>query len=568
MIDRVVDQWSLTSKVVGMTSDQGANIKKSLQECEQNTGAYWVACTAHKMQLCINKAWDKTNPLVDITNKCAAIVSFFNNNSVAKKVLNDKWGTYLIAARRVDGVPLLAQAQAPSLDAVSSTPADGVPALTQQLAANVGPCANPPQAPPTDGAPAQAQLPSDDVEPIANPQPSAPSFRSLRYKQEEVTLVSANTTRWNSKLAMISRILDISPVLSKTFEALLQLDKISAEERAKFKTIETSLPTDDELELLKETDRLLTPAADFTHWIGGSGYSTISQACIQAHDVISNPEQYKTGTAIFMYEQLKTHIEYNWPLDDIPDGMLLAMYLNPACATSTIWDLDNPRQVAERDAQIAAEEAAASLADPTLGVAQDSRPDIARLPFKLSLEYRLRIPVEGPFTLPADFPLQIPQTDAKTPPTNRLRAETLVYREIIRHFANKEIEGRRKHGTSKNRGQADDRALIQDWAVSALCGLISYKPILSPINADSNKKYFKDPLAFWRTKEGLYNFAGLCAVARMFLSIQATSSESERLFSKAGVVYSARRARLSDDGFRNIIFFHSLEKTICQRFSA
>ncbi|KAG0042383.1 hypothetical protein BGZ89_006919, partial [Linnemannia elongata] len=103
---------------------------------------------------------------------------------------------------------------------------------------------------------------------------------------------------------------------------------------------------------------------------------------------------YKTGTAIFLYEQLKTHIEYTWPPDDILDGMLFAMYLNPACATSTIWDLDNPRQVAERDAQIAAEEAAASLADLTLGVAQDSRPDIARLPFKLSLELLEKLPVE------------------------------------------------------------------------------------------------------------------------------------------------------------------------------
>ncbi|KAF9271034.1 hypothetical protein BGZ88_006956, partial [Linnemannia elongata] len=202
---------------------------------------------------------------------CVAIVSFFNNNSVTKKVLNDKWGTYLIAARWVECVLLLAQAQTPFLDAVSSTPADGIPALTQQLAANVGPRANLPQASPTDGAPAQVQLPSDNVEPIANPQPSAPSFQSLRYKQEEVTLVSANATRWKSKLAMISRLLDISPVLRKTFEALVQQDKISAEERAKFKTIEKLLPTDDDLELLKETDQLLTSAADFTHWIGGSG---------------------------------------------------------------------------------------------------------------------------------------------------------------------------------------------------------------------------------------------------------------------------------------------------------
>ncbi|KAG9062436.1 hypothetical protein KI688_005351 [Linnemannia hyalina] len=445
----------------GCGHDQGANIMKGLQECEQNTGAYWVACTAHKMQLCINKAWSESNPLVEITNRCVAIVSFFNN-SAAKKVFNGKWGKYLIAARRADGVSLLAQV--PTLDAVSPTPAD-------------------------------AQLPSDDVESIANPQPSVPSFRSLRYKQGEVTFVSANATRWNSKLAMISRFLDISPVLRTTFEVLFPLDKISAEERAKFKTIEKLLPTDDELDLLKETDQLLTPAANFTHWIGGSGYSTISQACIQAHGVLSNPAQFKTGAAILLYEKLKTHIEYTWSLDDIPDGMLLAMYLNPACATSTIWDLDNSRQVAERDAQIAAEEAAASLADPALGLAQNSRPDIAGLPFKLPLKYRLRISVEGPFTLPVDFPLQLPQTDAKTPPTNRLRADTLAYMELIRHYAYKEIEGRSNHGTSKRRGQADDFAVIQDRAVSALCGLISYRSILNPTNADSNKKYFKDPLA-------------------------------------------------------------------------
>ncbi|KAF9899396.1 hypothetical protein EC991_008937, partial [Linnemannia zychae] len=142
------------------------------------------------MQLCINKAWSETKPLMDMTTKCSTIVSFFNNNSVAKKVLNGKWGTYLIAARRADTVPVFAQA--PALDTVSSTPADDAAALAQLLPVNVGPCANLSQVPPADGTTsAPAQLPSD-IELVSNPQPSVPSSRSLRYKQEEVTLVSAN----------------------------------------------------------------------------------------------------------------------------------------------------------------------------------------------------------------------------------------------------------------------------------------------------------------------------------------------------------------------------------------
>ncbi|KAF9535912.1 hypothetical protein EC957_001486, partial [Mortierella hygrophila] len=41
-IKKVVGQWSLQGKVIGLTSDQGSNIKKCLRDQEKRLDAHWI----------------------------------------------------------------------------------------------------------------------------------------------------------------------------------------------------------------------------------------------------------------------------------------------------------------------------------------------------------------------------------------------------------------------------------------------------------------------------------------------------------------------------------------------
>ncbi|KAF8975985.1 hypothetical protein BGZ52_008406, partial [Haplosporangium bisporale] len=73
-------------------------------------------------------------------------------------------------------------------------------------------------------------------------------------------------------------------------------------------------------------------------------------------------------------------------------------------------------------------------------------------------------------------------------------------------------------------------------------------------------KYKEAPQDFWENWGNYPESRELSQLARSYLSIQATSSESERLFSKAGRLLSARRTQMGDETFRNIIFASSYNK--------
>ena len=71
---------------------------------------------------------------------------------------------------------------------------------------------------------------------------------------------------------------------------------------------EKSLISDDEVNVLSEVIMLLRPAADFTHWIAGSGYSTISHVYAKAYGVPLAEETIKAGPGILFYKELKSRI--------------------------------------------------------------------------------------------------------------------------------------------------------------------------------------------------------------------------------------------------------------------
>ncbi|GFR60262.1 zinc finger BED domain-containing protein 1 [Elysia marginata] len=64
----------------------------------------------------------------------------------------------------------------------------------------------------------------------------------------------------------------------------------------------------------------------------------------------------------------------------------------------------------------------------------------------------------------------------------------------------------------------------------------------------------KNPLAWWRDHSQM--FPRLALIAKDVLATPATLVPSERIFSKAGELISARRSRLSKKNVDMIIFLH------------
>ncbi|KAG9066856.1 hypothetical protein KI688_012768 [Linnemannia hyalina] len=492
-------------------------------------------------------AWDSTGTIVKITKKCALISNFFNNNSVARDIINKLWLSHLNVVRAantrlpLDSSSAGGHAPPPPTTGTQAHP----PPITGAQAPpppTTGTQAHPP---PTTGAQAHPPPTTGMQTPPPPPPPPPPSTGDgPAYMEEEVSFKTANVTRWNSKLNMVARVFDVITVLKPAAEELLKL-KSTKEEMTKYQEFNNNLLSEEEVDVLQEIVKLLRPAAKLTHWIGGSGYSTISQVYALAHNILGPSDVYKTGPAIALYEVLESFIKLAWPEDDISDVMLLAMYFNPGCSKLNIWGLENTHQAAEQAAERAAKRTTEDAA-ARRHAGQDSDQERVQLPPQIPLENRHSTPR----------------------PTNRLRAETLIYRAVIQMHADKEIARKRGITNTTNNNNlsydVNNAISMKFWKVDADCALMAYRALWSDEEVDP--AWSDDPAAFWKSKESLPTLASLATLARMFLTIQATSSEAERLFSKAGLIYSARRCRLSDSNFRNVIFFNSLEKTLCEAY--
>ncbi|KAG0377890.1 hypothetical protein BGX24_005215 [Mortierella sp. AD032] len=77
---------------------------------------------------------------------------------------------------------------------------------------------------------------------------------------------------------------------------------------------------------------------------------------------------------------------------------------------------------------------------------------------------------------------------------------------------------------------------------------------------DTNKlaKFLDMPEDFWKKAETRLPL--LAALARAYLSIQATSSESERLFSKAGLLLPPKKVNVSIHNFVNLLMLNSFDR--------
>src|SRR5690349_7387549 len=66
----------------------------------------------------------------------------------------------------------------------------------------------------------------------------------------------------------------------------------------------------------------------------------------------------------------------------------------------------------------------------------------------------------------------------------------------------------------------------------------------------------QNPYAYWKNPENAARFPILRSLAYAYLSAPATSTESERMFSGAGLIYSIHRQSMSDRTLQKLLFLH------------
>jgi hypothetical protein len=339
---------------------------------------------------------------------------------------------------------------------------------------------------------------------------------------------TSNATRWNSKFLMVERVYQYKPMLEATAEELQQKREVPKEERKKFKEFQDKMLSAEEFDVLEEIIELLRPAAEFTHWVGGSDYSTISQVYEKVHRLLPPVTTLQTEDAQQMHMHLKHLIDSAWPLDNISDAMLVAMYFNPGCAESEIWAQENANQIAENAAEDAAEAASAIVAAvaatkvATEIAEQRADQDLTHDPLLGRAHVSRQVPNQNDPSDPFqdqdpdldDLPDQLPYRRVRPKPTNRLRAETLVYRAIIQRQVDLATEKRRSglsNGSFNPIIQANKDTVLRLAQVSAESCILAYRAALE--NRTWNAMYFDNPLSFWQMMESMDNFASLSYIA-------------------------------------------------------
>ncbi|KAF9307386.1 hypothetical protein BG003_000717 [Podila horticola] len=214
------------------------------------------------------------------------------------------------------------------------------------------------------------------------------------------------------------------------------------------------------------------------------------------------PESFATTEARELHGNLKELLQDMWSFDDIPDAMLVAIYLNPACAAQNMLDrVELPDKTKLRD-------------------------KAKELTMKALVSFKEEQDTEA----------------------SQKRSE------------GREVTGKASKVTGEMSSQPS-KFTRRYFNLQAAFAVKAYDLQVME-NPQQYAGYMEAPQAYWQTQQESPELKDLAQVARSCLSIQATSTESERLFSKAGQVLSARKTQMTDHNFRNIIFARSYERVL------
>ena len=81
-IEEILNKWNLRSKVFSITTDNGSNVKKYVQEME---GIEWHPCASHTLQLVVGKG---LLPAKKLILRVKRLINFFSRPKQAERLEN------------------------------------------------------------------------------------------------------------------------------------------------------------------------------------------------------------------------------------------------------------------------------------------------------------------------------------------------------------------------------------------------------------------------------------------------------------------------------------------------
>jgi len=312
------------------------------------------------------------------------------------------------------------------------------------------------------------------------------SHQRKHFEGKEWELLTFNKTRWNSWFTMSARVHKLMPAIESSLD---DLDSGPRDLKEKAKELHEAILRDDEVDALGEMLTLLQPAADFTHWAGHAARPTLSQVYGRVYSLLPALESLTTPQAKALHRSLDSQIKESWPLTDIPDAILLAIYFNSVCASS---------------------------------------------------DFLLFTEVNGESLLN--------------------RAKLLVSNLIIETMRLRHEESQRTNPDPLINGSVD-AVLKAGYQGTAYLAIRFYTVYCQ--SKDNMKKFLDCPQDFW-LQQHTTCLQEVVSIALSYLCIQATSSDSERAFSRAGLILDKNRASTADDIFQAVIFAQSFASIVPQ----
>ncbi|KAF9430489.1 hypothetical protein BGZ94_006568 [Podila epigama] len=266
------------------------------------------------------------------------------------------------------------------------------------------------------------------------------------------------------------------------------------------KSVESATGSQEAAEEGAHTSRMLTGTCTLQY--GNSGRISLSiressssrtarmRDRFRAHQkgrLFSQLEPLDTTAAQDLLVQMESLIKEYWPINGMPDVVLISIYLNPAC--------------------------------PALGIFDNMQVEDGTLLRDKAIK----------LTISALEASKLEKSRRDEPSTQLPNARQLSF---------------------------TIRRVVDPFHLEAVGAVASYTATTT-VSPGDFVKYKDKPQEFWDELQHHHHFKDLAVMARSYLCIQATSTESERLFSRAGQLQTPRRTQLSDHIISNILFANS-----------